>query len=67
MYKIFNSFKEISHDQLLFPSFYFKTTELPVSANYGRHLTDFLRGIEDSVHCVRTTTGMSNIKVLIYT
>jgi hypothetical protein len=37
MYKILISLKEISHDQLLLSSFYFKTIELPVSANYGHH------------------------------
>jgi hypothetical protein len=36
MYKR-NSLKEISHEQLLLPSFYFKTIELPVLANYGQH------------------------------
>jgi hypothetical protein len=29
--------KEISHYQLLFSFFYFKTTELPVSTMYGDH------------------------------
>jgi hypothetical protein len=37
MYEILNSLKGISHDQLLFASFSFKTIEQLGLANYGRH------------------------------